>query len=126
MAGIPEGVTVRQLSEEEWERLRPQFSAEGEDALPNPEYTGAVVAEFEGEIIGMFNINLIVHAGALRVNPEWRGRGISDAMGAKVEDLIKQQGGKGYLMFPSNERSEAVARRMGLKETSMRVYERSF
>ncbi|MCE5309637.1 MAG: GNAT family N-acetyltransferase [Acidobacteriales bacterium] len=118
-------VTVRHIPPEEWERLRGTYEQQG-DTLPRAEQNTAIVAEVDGKIVGMWGINLLIHAGPLWVDPEWRGKGVPDQMGVALDELVKNAGGKGYLMFPSNKGSEQVAVRMGLKPAAWKIYVKEF
>ena len=118
-------VEIRQLPPEEWARLTEIYQSQA-DQLPPSEHNTAIVAEIQGRIVGMFGINLIAHAGPIWVDPEWRGTGISQRMGAALDELIRNSGGKGYLMFPSNRGSELVAIRLGLRPRHVKVYQREY
>lgn len=116
-------VTCRQLPAEEWDRLETIYRQQS-DALPEAAQNTAIVAECDGRIVGMWGINLVAHAGPLWVDPEWRGKGVSDQMNAALNELLRDAGAKGYLMFPSNEASEKVAVRVGLTLTGWKVYKK--
>jgi GNAT superfamily N-acetyltransferase len=119
------GLTIRRLPPEEWEKLRSAYASQGAE-LPPPEQNTAIVAEADGKIVGLWGINLTVHAGPLWVDPEWRGKGVPDAMSGSLDELIRSFGGRGYLMFPSNKGSEQVAVRMGLRPVNWKIYVKEF
>ena len=118
-------VICRQLPAAEWEKLTEVYRSQS-DELPPAEQNTAVVAEVDGRIVGMWGLNLVLHAGPLWVAPEWRGKGVSDQMGAAVEQLARNLGAKGYLMFPSNEHAERAAARAGLTPAQLKVYRKEF
>jgi GNAT superfamily N-acetyltransferase len=118
-------VTFRQLPADEWEKLREVYRGQSDDLPPAGQNT-AIVAEVDGQIIGMWGVNLVVHAGPLWVDPAWRGKGISDQMGTQVEELVRKLGASGYLMFPSNAGAEKVATRLGLEQPGWKVYRKEF
>lgn len=116
---------VHQILREQWHRLKPVYEEQG-DSLPAAEQNTAVVAEDGGSIIAMCGVNLIAHLGPLWVASQWRGRGISDKVAAGADQLIRELGAKGYLMFPSNKGAAAVAQRLGLERMTWEVYRREF
>jgi RimJ/RimL family protein N-acetyltransferase len=118
-------VTYRQLPEAEWPRLREAYAGLGGE-VPSADLKTAVVAEFEGKIIGLTGIDLVVHAGPRWVAPHWRRRGIALEMGRKVDEVLKAGGAEGYLVFPSNPASEGLCQRLGLEKLPWSVYKRMF
>ena len=120
-----DSLKIRQLPEEEWERLREIYEANG-DVLPPPDNQTAIVAEVDGKIVGVWGINVQVHAGPLWVDPKWRGLGVPDRMGDALDELVRGLGGKGYLTFPSNAQSERVMQRRGLELKDWKVYVKEF
>lgn len=118
-------VICRQLPATEWEKLTDIYRAHS-DELPPAEQNTAVVAEVDGRIVGLWGLNVVLHAGPLWVAPEWRGRGVSDQMGAAIEKLAHDLGSKGYLMFPSNQHAERAAARAGLTPVDWKVYRKEF
>jgi len=120
---MPSRVTYRQIPPEEWPRLKGIYEA-NEIPLPPAEKNSAVVAEFEGKIVGMQGIHQIWHAGPIWVAPEWRGVGVSDRMDKEIQRIVRECGASGYFMFPANPFSEAAVRRFGLKEMSWKVFVR--
>lgn len=82
-----------------------------------------MVAEADGRIVGMCGVNLVAHVGPLWVAEEFRRRRIGTDLAKAAGELVRELGGKGYLMFPSNERSVAIAEKLGLKKMSWQVYE---
>ena len=117
-------VTYRQISPDEWGRLQEIYRENGAE-LPEAERNTAIVAEVAGRVVGMWGINLVIHAGPLWVDPEWRGKGVSDGMSKALDALVRPLA-SGYLMFPSNAASERVARRIGLEEMNWKVFRREF
>lgn len=118
-------VAYRRLQSEEWEKLRPVYASQGAE-LPSPEYNGAIVAEVDGQIVGMNGLNLIIHAGPLWVHPDWRRLGIATRMGQELDALIKGLGEAGYYSFPSNRNSEAIMQKLGMERLDWTVYRRIF
>ena len=116
---------VHEIDPAEWGKLEPIYQSQG-DTLPSAEQNRVIVAESGGGIVGMCGVNLVAHIGPLWVAPEFRGNGMGQAMTQAAEDLIKQLGGKGYLMFPSNRASSRVAEKMGLEQMSWKVFRREF
>ncbi len=114
---------VRQLLPEEWQRLLPFYLEQGA-SLPPPET--AVIAEYKGHIVGLFALNVLLHAGPVWVAREWRGQGISDRMGQQLDELARATAFPGYLMLPSNPHSARLAVRLGLEPTGCSVYQRKF
>src|ERR1700677_3281503 len=106
--GTPTGLIYRQLPADEWERLREPYRLNGGE-LPSQDCSTSIVAEKDSRIVGFWGLNYILHAGPIWVAPEFRGQGVSDSMAEVLDELLRAQGAKGYLMFPSNPRSEAVA-----------------
>jgi hypothetical protein len=115
--------TYRQLPVEEWHRLQGIYEANG-DVLPPSGNNLAIVAELDGRIVGLWGCNVIVHAGPLWVDTEWRGLGVSDAMGDQLEATLRSENIPGYLMFPSNAQSERVAQRRGLTEMNCKIFKK--
>jgi RimJ/RimL family protein N-acetyltransferase len=118
-------VTYRVLPPDEWERLKPIYE-ENNDTLPPVDGNFAIVAEIYGEIIGLTGINTVVHAGPRWVHKRWRRMGIALQMGRLAEEFMKSFELTGYLMFPSNPISEALAERLGLERMPWSVYARKF
>jgi len=108
-----------------WARLAPIYLSQG-DVLPSAEQNRAIIAEENGKIVGMCGINLVAHVGPLWVDPDRRGQGLAHGMTQAAEDLIRKLGGRGYLMFPSNEASRRVTEKMGLEAVDWKVYRREF
>ncbi len=118
-------MTVRMLPDAEWEKARPIYEAHG-DKLPELGSGQIIVAEADGQIIGLWGVNMVLHAGPLWVAPEFRRMGVADEMGKAVDAMAQGLGAKGYLMFPSNRGAVAVAERMHLTPTEWVVYRRDF
>ncbi len=117
-------MTIREIEPQEWERLAPVYEANG-DRLPSFEANRVIIAEVNGEIVGMCGLNAIVHVGPLWVSEEFRGRGVAGAMTAKAGSLVAECGGAGYFMFPSTPESVKVVEKMGLIERAWKVFERT-
>ncbi|HLG97143.1 MAG TPA: GNAT family N-acetyltransferase [Bryobacteraceae bacterium] len=115
-------ITIRLLPDSEWARLKDIYAANGWE-LPSPEHNRAVVAEHAGEIIGMWGMNAIAHAGPLYVAPEFRKQGIAVLLGRGVErEMLSLAEGR-FLVFASNPGSIAVARKLGYREHGWKVFE---
>ena len=118
---MPSRVTYRQIPSEEWHRLQEIYEDNGMP-LPPAEKNSAVIAEFEGKVVGMQGLHQIWHGGPLWVAPEWRGGGVSDRMDKEIQRIVRECGASRYVMFPSTPFSEAAVRRFGLKETGWPVF----
>jgi len=115
----------REIDPSEWPRLSFIYHSQG-DTLPPAEQNRVIVSESAGRIVGMCGLNLVAHVGPLWVDPEFRNQGIAHKLTASAEALIRDLGGKGYLMFPSNAASVRVAEKMGLDLADWKVYRREF
>ncbi len=118
-------MTIREIEPQEWERLAPIYEANG-DHLPSPEANRVIIAEVNGEIVGMCGLNTIVHVGPLWVSEKHRGMGVSGRMAARVASIVADAGEVGYFMFPSTQESVKAVEKMGLKERAWKVFERIF
>ncbi len=118
-------MTIREIEPQEWERLAPIYEANG-DRLPPTGANRVVVAEVNGEIVGMCGLNLIAHVGPLWVHEDFRGFGVAGAVASKAGSLAVELGGAGYFMFPSTLASVKVVEKLGLKERAWKVFERIF
>lgn len=118
-------VMYRQLGADEWERLRHIYEEQGVP-LPPADSNLAVIAEANGEVVGLCGINMVIHMGPLWVDPAWRGQGVSDGIAAEADRMIRSMGASGYLMFPSNKGSAGVAERLALEPTGCQVFQRKF
>ncbi len=116
---------IRRLPKDEWERLGPIYAAQG-GPLGHSEQNEAIIAEMGAEIVGMWALNLVPHAGPLWVAPGWRGHGIAQNMGKVLDNIAQGLGVEGYFSFPSNPDSVRVMERLGMTFLPWKVYKRGF
>ncbi len=80
--------TVRRLPAQEWDRLLPlPFAARG---LPSPELTQVVVAEVDGEIVGVWAAMTAVHLDGLWVAPGHRGTTLAGRLLKEMKTLLAE------------------------------------
>ncbi len=115
---------IYRLPKQEWARLEPAYAAQG-GPLGHEAQNEAIVADAGGEIVGMWALNLVPHAGPLWVAPEWRGRGIAQAMGAALDPVAQGLGMPGYFAFPSNMGAVHVMEKLNMEALPWKVYKRS-
>lgn len=79
----------------------------------------------QGDIIGHLYLELVPHAGKLWVAEEWRHQGVATKLFEFLDSNLVHESGSGYYVFPSNEGSKSVCRRLGLEPLG-EVWKREF
>ena len=114
----------RIIRESEWEKLKPVFESNG-DPLPDPETATAAIAH-DGNLAGMWMLRTVLHAGPLWVREDLRSKGIWRGLHEQIESIVPHLPGTGYYTFSGSEKVEAIHRKLGFKETPLKVWERRF
>lgn len=81
-------MTVRKLTTEEWGRVSSIFLKEFNENPPPASESTIVVAEEEGEIVGLLTVQSVVHVEPLWIKDTHRGRYIIPLLVNKVSSLF--------------------------------------
>lgn len=109
--------TVRMLPEEEFFRLEIIFAASG-GVMPDSRGSRIAVAEdADGNIVGMFVLQVVAHGEPIWVSDDYRKTGV----GAALVEKINEQG-VGYYSFSESERVSEMCRANGMQELPYRVF----
>ncbi len=132
MANVAEALTYEMLPKEQWEKLIPIFEEQGW-YLPHPALAEAsVVHDENGNIVGMFQLQLVSHAGPMWVSPEWRGKvdllNMVEVLKAWLQENKGENPliGKGIIILATNAVIEKVARDAGMIEVEAKVFKGEF
>lgn len=119
-------MTLRRLRPDERDRVKPVYEAEN-GHLPDEGDAVFYVAEDErGDIIGLWALELMLHAGPLWVDPRYRGYGLYRKLfDLMVKDLPKVPG-SGFYVFSGSDRTSHILQNLGLTDLAWRVYKKEF
>ena len=109
---------LRILSKDEYHKLPSDY-----DNFPETEIA---VLEIGDEIISFAQVSYILHVGPIYTKPEFRRRGFLTKVINFLESHLKQNCAGGYYMFPSNEESISLVKKLGLCPFKLPVWERRF
>ena len=84
------------------------------------------VGRYNGEIVALQGLDFIPHGGPLWIHPDFRGQGIYRPLNAMFETLFNKIRGSGYFMFPSNNKSKSICKKLGLTKMDWEVWKREF
>lgn len=101
----------RLLEPSEWERLTPLLPY-FPGTFPSSSQAQILVAEDQGEIVGLITLELVIHVGPCWVKPSHRGKGI-------FTSLIKNSLGmfpglRGAIFFTNNKKMVSLMTKLGL------------
>lgn len=120
-------ITFRFLEKEEFSRsdLVEVFTANNKIA-PQPESAKIAIAEYEGNIIGFYTIQIAYHAEPIWVHKNFQHLPIYKKLATMTIDSVKNIKGLCLYVFATNEKIVRLAERFGFKKLSYIVMEQEF
>ena len=123
IATTEEKITHRLLNRDEWPRVESIFRENGVEP-PNRDISLIVVEEIDGEITQILTLQLVMHSEPWWVREDQKGKARFRPLFAVLDSAAKSLGVKKYFAFAPDETTARVARIVGMKEISWKVFEK--
>ena len=120
-------LNYRVIKEKDFETVANIIHDQGGN-VPNPQTFTAIIAEEDGEIVGLWGLELNLHAGPLWVKPFHRGKDLPSKMLDGINNVFFANcpQGFGYVVYGGHKGTDKACAQNGLEDTGCKVWKKVF
>ena len=108
-------IIYRFLQPEEWDRVKSIFEEYASDCIPDPSVSRMVIAERDGNIIGILACQPAMHSEPLWIDKNERGK-------VNWKRMLAMLGNQMFYVFASNEKIGRMCELAGFELLDLKVY----